>query len=103
MLAKSRLERQRLLKWILAWCGLSATWFLGDDDPLAEINLAVAERAIATLERKLAVAAREIVAAAAQRDSGDFVHDVAMGLPLFALAVWVIWLMHRALLARRAA
>lgn len=28
---------------------------------------------------------------------------LAMGLPLFALAVWVIWLMHRALLARRAA
>lgn len=50
VLAKSGLERGHLLKWILAWCGLSAAWFLGDDDPLAEINLAVAERAIAALE-----------------------------------------------------
>jgi streptomycin 6-kinase len=50
VLAKSGLERERLLKWILAWCGLSATWFLGDDDPLAEINLAVAERAIVALD-----------------------------------------------------
>ncbi|ORA48636.1 steroid C27-monooxygenase [Mycolicibacterium chubuense] len=43
-------------------------------------------RAIATLERKLAVAARDIVAAAAAKDSGDFVDDVAMGLPLLAIA-----------------
>ncbi|WP_126110646.1 MULTISPECIES: aminoglycoside phosphotransferase family protein [unclassified Bosea (in: a-proteobacteria)] len=50
VLAKSELERERLLKWILAWCGLSAAWFLGDDDPLAEINLAVAERAIVALD-----------------------------------------------------
>lgn len=50
VLAKSGLERQRLLKWILAWCGLSAAWFLGDDDPLAEVNLAVAERAIVALD-----------------------------------------------------
>ena len=50
VLAKSRLERERLLKWILAWCGLSAAWFLGDEDPLAEVNLAVAERAIAALD-----------------------------------------------------
>ncbi|MGX1789333.1 aminoglycoside phosphotransferase family protein [Bosea sp. NPDC055332] len=50
VLAKSGLERERLLKWVLAWCGLSAAWFLGDDDPLAEINLAVAERAIAALD-----------------------------------------------------
>ncbi|MGE7473072.1 aminoglycoside phosphotransferase family protein [Bosea sp. NPDC003192] len=49
-LAKSGLERERLLKWILAWCGLSAAWFLEDDDPLAKINLAVAERAIAALD-----------------------------------------------------
>ncbi len=50
VLAKSGLERERLLKWILAWCGLSAVWFLGDDDPLAEINLSVAEHAIVALD-----------------------------------------------------
>lgn len=50
VLAKSGVERERLLKWILAWCGLSAAWFLGDEDPLAEINLAVAERAIVALD-----------------------------------------------------
>ncbi|KRE27999.1 steroid C27-monooxygenase [Mycobacterium sp. Soil538] len=43
-------------------------------------------RAIATLERKLAVAAREIVHAAAERNFGDFVDDIAMGLPLLAIA-----------------
>lgn len=50
VLGKSGLERERLLKWILAWCGLSAAWFLGDEDPLAEINLAVAERTIVALD-----------------------------------------------------
>jgi len=50
VLAKSGLERERLLKWILAWCGLSTAWFLADDDPLAEINLAIAGRAIAALD-----------------------------------------------------
>uniref|UniRef100_A0A9E8CTM4 APH(6) family putative aminoglycoside O-phosphotransferase n=1 Tax=Bosea sp. NBC_00436 TaxID=2969620 RepID=A0A9E8CTM4_9HYPH len=50
VLAKSGLERQRLLRWIVAWCGLSASWFMGDDDPLSEINLAIAERAIAALD-----------------------------------------------------
>lgn len=50
VLAKSGLERRRLLMWILAWCGLSTVWFLGDDDPLAAINLAVAERAIIALD-----------------------------------------------------
>lgn len=50
VLAKSGLERQRLLRWIIAWCGLSASWFLEDEDPLAEINLAVMERALAALE-----------------------------------------------------
>jgi len=50
VLAKSGLERRRLLMWILAWCGLSAAWFLGDDDPLATVNFAVAEQAIAALE-----------------------------------------------------
>ncbi|KRD13338.1 steroid C27-monooxygenase [Mycobacterium sp. Root265] len=43
-------------------------------------------RSVAALEEKLEVAAREIVAAAAQKDSGNFVDDVAMGLPLLAIA-----------------
>jgi streptomycin 6-kinase len=50
VLAKSGLERRRLLMWILAWCGLSAAWFLGDHDPLSQINLAVAERALVALD-----------------------------------------------------
>src|SRR5690349_7798681 len=43
-------------------------------------------RAVASLEEKLAVAAREIVAAAKEKDSGNFVDDIAMGLPLMAIA-----------------
>ncbi|MEO3758218.1 cytochrome P450 [Mycobacterium sp. B14F4] len=43
-------------------------------------------RAVATLEEKLAVAAREIVAAARERNFGNFVDDVAMPLPLLAIA-----------------
>ncbi|MEV0672312.1 cytochrome P450 [Mycobacterium sp. NPDC050441] len=43
-------------------------------------------RAVAALEERLAVAAREIVASAAEKDSGNFVDDVAMGLPLQAIA-----------------
>lgn len=43
-------------------------------------------RAVATLEDKLAVAAREIVAAAKGKESGNFVDDIAMGLPLMAIA-----------------
>ncbi len=43
-------------------------------------------RAVATLEEKLAVAAREIVAAAREKESGDFVDDIAMRLPLLAIA-----------------
>lgn len=50
VLERSGLERRRLLMWILAWCGLSAAWFHGDDDPLAGINLVVAERALAALD-----------------------------------------------------
>lgn len=47
----SGLERQRLLRWILAWTGLSAAWYLGDDDPLAAIDLAIAALAAAELDR----------------------------------------------------
>jgi streptomycin 6-kinase len=49
VLAKSGLERRRLLRWIIAWCGLSASWFLQDEDPLAEINLTILEKAAAAL------------------------------------------------------
>lgn len=43
-------------------------------------------RAVVALEEKLAVAAREIVAAARDKESGNFVDDIAMGLPLLAIA-----------------
>lgn len=43
-------------------------------------------RSVAALEANLAVAAREIVARAAERGSGNFVDDVAMPLPLQAIA-----------------
>lgn len=46
----ARLERQRLLRWILAWTGLSAVWYLGDDDPNAAIDLTIAELAAAALD-----------------------------------------------------
>jgi streptomycin 6-kinase len=47
----AKLERQRLLRWILAWTGLSAAWSLGDNDPLAMIGLRIAELAAAELDR----------------------------------------------------
>lgn len=50
VLAKSGLERERLLRWIIAWCGLSASWFLEDEDPLAEINLMILAKAAAALD-----------------------------------------------------
>lgn len=43
-------------------------------------------RAVAALEEKLAVAAREIVRAAKEKGTGDFVDDIAMPLPLLAIA-----------------
>jgi cholest-4-en-3-one 26-monooxygenase len=43
-------------------------------------------RAVAALEEKLAVAAREIVGAAKEKGTGDFVDDIAMNLPLLAIA-----------------
>ncbi|MBB2961949.1 aminoglycoside phosphotransferase family protein [Methylobacterium sp. R2-1] len=49
--AAGRMERRRLLSWVLAWTGLSASWFLGDDDPLAEIDLQIAALAAAELDR----------------------------------------------------
>ena len=50
VLAKSGLERQRLLRWIIAWCGLSAAWFLEDEDPLAEITLTILSKAAMALD-----------------------------------------------------
>lgn len=50
VLAKSGLERGRLLRWIIAWCGLSTAWFLADEDPLAKINLTILAKAAAALE-----------------------------------------------------
>ncbi|OBI06312.1 steroid C27-monooxygenase [Mycolicibacter heraklionensis] len=43
-------------------------------------------RSVGALEEKLAQSAREIVAAAAEKDSGNFVDDIAMRLPLLAIA-----------------
>jgi streptomycin 6-kinase len=44
----ARLDRRRLLRWILAWAGLSAAWHLEDGEP-AEIALSVARLAAAEL------------------------------------------------------
>ncbi|MFZ0834695.1 MAG: cytochrome P450 [Mycobacterium sp.] len=43
-------------------------------------------RAVASLEPKLAKAAHEIVVAAAEKETGNFVDDVATSLPLMAIA-----------------
>jgi cholest-4-en-3-one 26-monooxygenase len=43
-------------------------------------------RAVATLEAKLADSAHEIVRSAAEKDTGNFVDDIAMRLPLQAIA-----------------
>ena len=46
----AQLDRRRLLQWILAWTGLSATWYLSDGDP-ADIDFQVAALAAAELDR----------------------------------------------------
>jgi cholest-4-en-3-one 26-monooxygenase len=43
-------------------------------------------RSVGALEEKLAHSAREIVTAAAEKNSGNFVDDIAMKLPLLAIA-----------------
>ncbi|WEX75853.1 aminoglycoside phosphotransferase family protein [Sinorhizobium numidicum] len=48
VLTEARLEAPRLLRWILAYAGLSAAWFLQDGES-AENNLVVAEIAAAEL------------------------------------------------------
>jgi streptomycin 6-kinase len=50
VVARSGIERRRLLHWIIAWTGLSAAWILGDGDHPA-VDLRVAELAIAELDR----------------------------------------------------
>ncbi|NMJ42249.1 APH(6) family putative aminoglycoside O-phosphotransferase [Roseomonas sp. JC162] len=49
--AAAKLERRRLASWILAWTGLSASWYLADGDPLASIDLEIASQAAAELDR----------------------------------------------------
>ena len=44
------LDRRRLLRWILAWAGLSAAWYLEDEEP-AELPLEVARISAAELAR----------------------------------------------------
>ncbi|MDF3866038.1 aminoglycoside phosphotransferase family protein [Pseudomonas denitrificans (nom. rej.)] len=46
----ARVDRRRLLEWVLAFAGLSAAWFL-DDDMAADSDLAVAHLAAAELDR----------------------------------------------------
>ncbi|WP_338867735.1 aminoglycoside phosphotransferase family protein [Myxococcus stipitatus] len=50
VLERSGMERSRLLKWILAWAGLSAVWFISDGDS-AEVDGRIAELALAELHR----------------------------------------------------
>ncbi|AJY47088.1 aminoglycoside phosphotransferase family protein [Martelella endophytica] len=45
------LDPERLLRAVIAWCGLSAAWFIEDRNPLAEIPLTVGQVAIARLDR----------------------------------------------------
>lgn len=47
---RSGIERQRLLHWIIAWCGLSASWFIGDGIS-PDIDFRVSEMALAELDR----------------------------------------------------
>lgn len=48
--AVGSLDRERLLRWVFAWCGLSATWSLADGET-AEIALRIAELARAELDQ----------------------------------------------------
>lgn len=46
----ANLDRERLLKWIIAWCGLSTTWSLSGHES-ASTTLTIAELALNELER----------------------------------------------------
>jgi streptomycin 6-kinase len=42
VISATGIEPQRLLRWIVAWTGLSAAWFIGDgDDSGAAIDLTI--------------------------------------------------------------
>lgn len=45
------LDKERLLMWILAWCGLSTAWLLESNEPVS-ITLEIAKLAIAELNSK---------------------------------------------------
>lgn len=47
---RGRLDRRRLLKWILAFCGLSAAWLMGDGEH-PDVDLQIAALAVSELER----------------------------------------------------
>ena len=47
---ESGVRRSRLVQWILAWAGLSAAWFVGDNQP-ADTDIAVAKLCLAVLDR----------------------------------------------------
>lgn len=42
---EAALDPSRLRDWIIAWAGLSASWFIEDGSPLAALPLSIAERA----------------------------------------------------------
>lgn len=46
----SGVDRRRLLRWIVAWAGLSAAWLI-DDDHCPETNMRLAELALAEISR----------------------------------------------------
>ncbi|WP_291975388.1 MULTISPECIES: aminoglycoside phosphotransferase family protein [unclassified Chelatococcus] len=48
--AETGLDRTWLVSWIVAWAGLSAAWFIGDNQP-GTVDLAIAELAAAELAR----------------------------------------------------
>ncbi len=43
------MDKELLLKWIIAWCGLSTAWSLSSNET-ASITIKIAELAIAELE-----------------------------------------------------
>jgi streptomycin 6-kinase len=48
----ARLERRRLLQWIVAWAGLSAAWLIEDgEDDRAASTIQIAEIAAAEIDR----------------------------------------------------
>ena len=48
----ARVDRRRLLQWVLAFCGLSAAWIYADGDS-PDFDLAIAALAVHELSRSL--------------------------------------------------